>query len=94
MQDVVDDQYALQSRIGNKSQESAFETKNATIPDTATEISDAFVDKRPLLVLDEARTEDALPLDAIMKYGLGRVAQLQIPMSRDSMISGLPHICR
>ena len=57
--------------------------KNATMPDAETEVSDAFVDKRPLLVLDEAKTEGALPSEAMLKYGLGSVAELQIPMSRE-----------
>ena len=48
MQDVVEAEYALQARIGQRSQESAFEMKNATMPDAETEVSDAFVDKRPL----------------------------------------------
>ena len=83
MQDVVEAESALQAKFGHRSQESAFEMKNATMPDAETEVSDAFVDKRPLLVLDEAKTEGALPSEAMLKYGLGSVAELQIPMSRE-----------
>ena len=83
MQDVVEAESALQAKFGHKSQDSAFEIKNATMPDAETEVSDAFVDKRPLLVLDEAKTEGALPKHALLKYGLGSVAELQIPMSRE-----------
>ena len=83
MQDVVEKQCELQSRIGHRSQESMFEMKNATMPDAKTQVSEAFVDKRPILVLDEAKTEDALPHETILKYGLGSIAELQIPMSRD-----------
>ena len=41
------------------------------------------MDKRLPLVLDEAKTEGALPKDALLKYGLGSVAELQVPMSRE-----------
>ena len=34
-------------------------------------------------MLDEAKTENALPPEAILKYGLGSVAELKIPMSRE-----------
>ena len=57
--------------------------KNATMPDAETDVADTFVDKRPLLVLDEGKTDGALPTEAVLKYGLGSLAELQIPMSRE-----------
>ena len=71
MQDVVEAESALQAKFGHDLQESAFEMKNATMPDAETDAADAFADKRPLLVLDEGKTDGALPAEAVLKYGLG-----------------------
>ena len=72
-----------EAKFDHRSQDSVVEMKNATMPDAETEVADAFVDKRPLLVLDEGKTEGALPSEAMLKYGLGSLAELQVPMSRE-----------
>ena len=80
---VVQEQFDLQTRIGPRPQDGAFEMKHATMPDAPTTVVDAFAHKRPLMVADEATTEQALPHDVLLEYGLGTVAELKIPMSRE-----------
>ena len=83
MHDVAEAESALQTKFGHSSQNSAVEMKNATMPDTEIEVADAFIDKRPLLVLDEGKTEGVLPSEAVLKYSLDSSAEIQVPASHE-----------
>ena len=80
MQEVVEAAYPSQAKFDHRSGESAFEMTNATIADVEIDVSDAVVDQWSYSAIGEARTEGALPLGIMWKYGLGSVAEQKILM--------------
>ena len=100
MQAVAEVEYVLQAKFGHRSCKSAIEMTNATIADVENQVSDACVDKCRLLVADRAKIDGALPTEVMLKYGLGNVVELQIPMFREvddqwtsSKVSMILHTC-
>ena len=64
-----------------RTSESAYEMKQATMPDAADEASEVFKYARPTLVVNEATTQDALEKNAKVEYAVGDVAGLTLEMS-------------
>ena len=62
--------------------ESAFDMKQSTMPDEATtEVEQLFQGVRPLLVVDEASVDHAIPQEMQTEYALGEIATTDIVMS-------------
>ena len=62
--------------------ESAFDMKQSTMPDGATmEVEQLFQGVRPLLVVDEASVDHAIPQEMQTEYALGEIATTDIVMS-------------
>jgi len=63
--------------------ESAFEDKQATMPDVTEKAEDCFRCSRPTCVLGEGTTEQGLPDDVVLNYTFGAIADMKVTMKHD-----------
>ena len=72
----------VKSSSETPSRESAFDLKQATIPDGPTkQVEGLFQNTRPQLVVAEGSVDNALPQDLQTEHALGAIAELDIKMS-------------
>jgi len=69
------------ARNATATRETAFDMKQATMPDASSSAEHIFLGARPLTVLSEATTESVLDNNVVAEHALGQISNMDITMS-------------